>query len=68
MPAADAAVFISNRSKTLLANGWIAFFIIGIPTFDNSSRRFPRNLLDCIVLNARLFDNLKRLTKSLEKT
>ena len=44
--AADAAAVNPNGIKTLLANGFITFFINGNPVFNNGPRNLPRNSPD----------------------
>ena len=52
--AADADAVNPNGSKTLLANGLIAFFIYGYPVFNNA----PRSPPDCIILDYSVFDSM----------
>ena len=49
--------------KKLLANGWIAFYIIGNPVFRNGPKGLPRNSLDYIILDNWVFDNLISVDK-----
>ena len=50
--AADAAAVNPKGTKTLLANGFITFFIRGNPVFSNGPKSLPRNPPDYII-----FDN-----------
>ena len=56
--AADATAIYPNGIKTLLANGLIVLFIFGNPFLSNRPKSLPRNPLDCIILDNRVFDNL----------
>ena len=56
--AADAATVNPKGIKTLLANGWITFFVNGNPVFSNKSSNLPRNYADCIILDNWVVDNL----------
>ena len=56
--AADGAAVNPKGIKTLLANGWITFFIKGNPVFSNGPRSLPRNPPDCIILDNWVFDKL----------
>ena len=56
--ATDAIVVNSNGIKTLLANGWITFFINGKSGFSNGPISLPRNPSDCINLYIWVFNSL----------
>ena len=64
--AADAAIN-PKGSKTLLANGLIAFFINPNPVLSNESKSLPRNPHDCIILDNCVFGNLISVDKLLAK-
>ena len=49
--AADAAAVNPNGIKTLLANGFITFYINGNLAYSNGPRILPRNPPDCIILD-----------------
>ena len=56
--AADAALVNPNGIKTLLANGFITFFINGSRVFNNAPRSLPKNPRGCTILDNWVFDNL----------
>ena len=47
-----------KKIKTLLANGFITFFISGNLDFTNEPRSLPKDPCDYIVLDTWVFDNL----------
>ena len=55
---ADAATVIPNGIKTLIANGWITFFINSKPVLTNRPRSLPRNPPNCTILDNWAFDSL----------
>ena len=63
LSAADAAAVNSKGIKTLLANGYIPFFINGQPVFSNGPNNLPKNTPDCIILDNYVSDNLISVDK-----
>ena len=61
--AADAAAVNPNGIKTLLANGFITFYINGNLVYNNGPRSLPRNPPDCIILDIWVFDSLISVDK-----
>ena len=49
--AAEASAGNPNGIKTLLANGFIIFFINGNPVFNHGPRSLTRNPPDCVILD-----------------
>ena len=65
---ADAAAVNPNEIRTLLANGFITFFIKGSPVFNNGPRSLPRNPPDYINLDNWDFDKLISVDDLFAKT
>ena len=66
--AADAAAVNPNGIKTLLANGFITFYINGNLVYNNGPRSLPRNPPDCIILDIWVFDSLISVDKQFSKS
>ena len=65
--ATDIAALSPNRTKTLLANALITFFVNDSPVFNNGPRSLPKNSADYIILDYWIFDNLILVDESFVK-